>query len=99
MNTAADGVRFIYKFEHKPAGRTLFTKDYLVACNKKGESMAAGEKKVICVVSGGLGKIPVSYNGVTYFVCCSGCKEAFEENPAKYVKEYEKKKAEGKLDN
>jgi hypothetical protein len=92
MNSAGEGVRFIYRFAHKPEGRTLFTKDYLVACTKEGESLAGKEKKVECPVSGGLGTIAVSYKGVTYFVCCSGCRDAFNENPEKYVKEFEAKK-------
>jgi hypothetical protein len=92
MNSAGDGVRFIYRHAHKPAGRTVFTKDYQVAFNKEGENLAAVEKKVECPVSGGLGKIPVSYKGVTYYVCCSGCRDAFNENPEKYVKEFEAKK-------
>jgi hypothetical protein len=92
MNSAGDGVRFIYRYAHKPEGRTLFTKDYVVACTKEGESLAGKEKKVECPVSGGLGTIAVSYNGVTYYVCCSGCRDAFNENPAKYVKEFEARK-------
>ena len=92
MNSAGDGVRFIYRYAHKPDGRTLFSKDYLVACTKAGESLAAKEKKVECPVSGGLGTIAVSYNGKTYYVCCSGCRYAFNENPEKYVKEFEAKK-------
>lgn len=27
-----------------------------------------------------------TYNGVTYYFCCAGCKPAFDKNPAKYVK-------------
>ena len=92
MNSAAEGVRFIYRLAHQPAGRTLFTKDYQVACTKQGESLAAAEHKVECPVSGGLGKIPVSYKGVTYYVCCTGCRDAFLENPEKYVKEFEARK-------
>jgi len=92
MNSAGDGVRFVYRHAHRPAGRTVFTKDYQVAFNKEGESLAATEKKVECPVSGGLGKIPVSFKGVTYYVCCSGCRDAFNENPEKYVKEFEAKK-------
>jgi hypothetical protein len=92
MNSASDGLRFIYRYAHKPEGRTLFTKDYLVACTRAGESLAGKENKVECPVSGGLGTIPVSYNGKTYYVCCSGCRDAFNENPEKYVKEFEAKK-------
>ncbi len=92
MNTAAEGIRLIYRFAHKPEGRTLFVKDYQVACSKEGEALGATEKKVECVVTGGLGTMAVSYKGVTYYVCCSGCRDAFMENPEKYIKEFEARK-------
>src|SRR5262249_50370812 len=92
LNSAGDGVRFVYRLAHKPAGRTLFVKDYQVACSKEGESLAQREKKNECVVTGGLGTMTVSYKGVTYHVCCSGCRDAFNENPEKYVKEFEARK-------
>ena len=38
------------------------------------------------------GTIAVSYNGKTYYVCCSGCRDEFKASPEKYVKEYEEKK-------
>jgi hypothetical protein len=94
MNLAGDGARFIYRYSHKPGGVTLFVADYHVAATKEGESLGAKEKKVECVVSGGLGKIAVSYNGQTYYVCCSGCRDAFLENPEKYLKEFEARKRE-----
>ena len=28
----------------------------------------------------------VRRDGVTYFFCCSGCRQAFEQDPAAYVK-------------
>ena len=93
MNTAADGIRFLYYFAHKSEGKTLYVKDYLVASTKEGESIGAKEKKNECIVSGGLGTIAVSYKGQTFYVCCSGCRDAFNENPEKYIKEYEAKKA------
>jgi hypothetical protein len=93
MNLAGDGVRFIYRYERKPSGKTLFVRDYQVACTKEGESLAATQKKVECVVSGGLGKIAVTFKGTTYYVCCTGCRDAFLESPEKYIKEYEERKA------
>ena len=96
MNLAADGARFVYRYEYRPHGRTVFYRGYQVGFTKEGESLGASESKVECVVTGGLGKIPVTYNGQTYYVCCSGCLEAFNENPAKYIKEYEKRKARKK---
>jgi hypothetical protein len=92
MNTAADGIRLIYLVSHRPEGKTIYVKDYQVACNKAGESLGRAEKKNECIVSGGLGTIAVSYGGQTYYVCCTGCRDAFMENPQKYIKEYEAKK-------
>jgi YHS domain-containing protein len=47
-------------------------------------------------VTGGLGKIQVSFGGNTYYVCCTGCRDAFNENPAKMIAEYKARKAAGK---
>jgi hypothetical protein len=96
MNTAAEGVRLIYRFAHKEDGKTLFKKDFLVQATRVGESLGAKESKNICVVSGGLGTMQVGFKGETYWVCCSGCAEAFKENPEKYIAEFKAKKAAGK---
>jgi hypothetical protein len=91
MNTAADGVRFVYRYATKPRGSTLFAKQYLVAATKEGESLGATDRKNECVVTGGLGTIAVSFMGETFYVCCSGCRDAFAEDPAKFVKEFKSK--------
>ena len=98
MATAAAGVRLIYTFSKKPADRTLYAKDFQISYTKEGESFgtAAGQKGPECVVTGGLGTMQVSYMGTTYYVCCTGCRDAFNDNPAKIVAEYKAKKAAGK---
>ncbi|HXG08878.1 MAG TPA: hypothetical protein VNK04_03745 [Gemmataceae bacterium] len=92
MNTAAEGIRFILLFERKPEGRTLYVRDFQVACNREGESLATAKRKNECVVSGGLGTIAVSFKGETFYVCCTGCRDAFNENPQKYIDEYRARK-------
>jgi YHS domain-containing protein len=92
MNNAAEGVRFIYTFERKPEGRTLFIKDYQVSATKIGESLGKTEKKNECVVSGGTGTMAITYKGETFYLCCSGCRDEFNSNPEKYVKEFKAKK-------
>jgi hypothetical protein len=92
MNTAAEGVRFIYRTAHKKDGETIYVKDTLVQATKEGEALGAKEKKNVCVVSGGLGTIAVRYKDETYYVCCSGCADAFKENPEKYIAEFKAKK-------
>jgi YHS domain-containing protein len=93
MNSAAEGDRFVYRVAHKDSGSTIWKKDYMVGCTREGVSLGKVDKKNECVVSGGLGTMPISYKGETYYVCCSGCADAFKENPEKYIAEYKAKKA------
>ncbi len=92
VNTAAEGIRFIGLYEVVAGGKGLGSTIYKVAGSKEGESFAGGGKKNECVVTGGLGTMTVSYMGKTFYVCCSGCKDEFNENPKKYVDAFEKKK-------
>jgi YHS domain len=84
--------RFLYTYSVKPKGKSLFSKLYQVGCTKEGVDFATGDGKPECIVSGGLGTRTVTYKGKTYYVCCSGCADAFKEEPEKYIKEYEAKK-------
>lgn len=85
-NTLADGVRLSFKVEKQEGGKGLFSNAYTMLGNKDGESLAGGSKKPECIVTGGAASIAVSYQGKQYFVCCSGCRDAFNENPEKFVK-------------
>ena len=76
----------------------MFTKVYQVAASKMGESLAASGKKNECIVTGGTGTIPVSFMGETFYVCCSGCRDAFNEEPAKYVAAFKEKKEIGQAE-
>jgi hypothetical protein len=92
FNTAAEGIRLIVVAQRKNAGATIWRPEVFVQTTRLGESLARTEKKNECVVSGGLGTTTVSFNGETFYVCCSGCAEAFRENPKKYVDEFKAKK-------
>ena len=87
-------IRFQYTLETKPLDRKLFTKVFQVGATREGESLAKAAKSNApeCVVSGGLGTMKVSYKGETFYVCCSGCAEAFKDNPEKYIAEFKAKK-------
>jgi hypothetical protein len=87
MTTISDGARMVLKSEVQAKGKGLFDEQFTLAANKEGESFAGGgRKKPECVITGGAGTMAVSYMGKTYYVCCSGCREEFEANPAKYAK-------------
>ena len=52
-----------------------------VGYTREGVSFAVGESGPVCIVTEGRGTMQVSYKGKTYHVCCSGCKDLFNENP------------------
>jgi ribosomal protein L24E len=66
---------------------------------RAGTSFAAklddyGDKT--CVISQGLGTMTVTHNGKTFYVCCSGCKKAFEAEPEKWIARFEEWKRKNK---
>jgi YHS domain len=91
MSTNNDGARFIYTYAVQSKGKGLERKLFQVSHAKEGVSLASAKKNE-CIVTGGLGTRTVSYMGKTYYVCCSGCADAFNENPKKFIDEYEKRK-------
>lgn len=47
-----------------------------------------------CIVSQGLGTDTVTHMGKTYYVCCSGCKAAFEDDPEYWIAKAAEREAE-----
>jgi YHS domain-containing protein len=84
--------RFLYQYEVKREGKPSFVRIYQVGATKEGMPLASKEDTgPQCIVSGGLAKIKVMYKGQTYYVCCSGCKDAFLDDPEKFIKEQKDK--------
>ncbi len=78
------------------SGKNLRLQDN-VASQREGTSFALAETNYgdrECIVSQGLGTMTVSYMGRTYYVCCSGCQAAFNDDPLFWInKALERKKA------
>lgn len=74
--------RTLVLFEKRPASGDRFSRVVEVGYTREGTSLAvegAGEPE--CIVSGGKGTMQVSYKGKNYWVCCSGCRDAFNDDP------------------
>ena len=69
-----------------------FAPNLEIGGTRKGAAFAAKSSGPECIVTGGLGTMTVVHKGKTYYVCCSGCKDAFEEDPEKYIAEAKMKK-------
>lgn len=88
--------RTLVLFEER-TGQGLYRRVAEVGYTREGTSLAVeGFGELECIVTGGKGTIAVSYQGKTYYVCCSGCKQAFDDDPAGIVAAYEKKVAKRK---
>ena len=83
--------RYIFEVYRK-RGAGQFLRVDSINTQREGTSFALsdtdyGEKT--CVVSQGLGTTEVKYKGKSYYVCCSGCKAAFEDEPEKWIARFE----------
>ena len=94
VRLAAEGKRLVVLYERRQGSR--FARLAEVGFTRRGSGFGTGSNVVECVVTGGEGAIPVRFEGKTYYVCCSGCKEYFDNDPAKAMKEYRERKAEEK---
>ena len=77
--------RFLLWSESRSNPNASFSKDYSLGATKQGVAFANVPMGNVCIVTGGEAKTPVQYMGKTYYVCCSGCKAVFEEDPEKFL--------------
>lgn len=84
--------RFLYRYEVQVAVGGSFARVYQVGATKEGEPFASVPRDNECIVTGGKGTGTVTYKGKSYPICCSGCRDAFNEDPEKYIAAAEKAK-------
>ena len=90
LKTVANGDRLVVLYE-RAAGEG-YARLAEVGATRVGGMFAAGAAGPECIVTGGRGTIAVTHAGQTYYVCCSGCKEAFDADPAGIIAEYQARK-------
>ena len=83
----------------KRRGTAKFRRYDTVSTQREGTSFALSDSDYgerTCIISQGLGTTTVSYKGKSYWVCCSGCRAAFEDDPEKWIAIAAKRAAEEK---
>jgi len=89
--------RTLVLFEQRRAQQSFYTRVAEVGYTRAGTRLAvAGAGQAECVVSGGKGTMRVTHKGQTYYVCCTGCRDAFEEDPDGVIADYKARLAERK---
>ncbi len=69
-------------------GKADFRRYDTVSTQREGTSFAKSDAtyaEKTCIISEGLGTIELTYKGQSYWVCCTGCKAAFEEDPETWI--------------
>lgn len=82
-------IRYTMVLDHQEKGAPQYAKVIEVGLTKAGASFAAGGESANlpkCILTGGSATMSVSYQGKSYPICCSGCRDEFNENPEKYAK-------------
>ncbi len=85
--TPLHDTRLLVLLEALDPDRHAFYRLGEVGYTREGVAFAAGESYPLCVVTEGRGTTQVSYKGKTYWVCCSGCKDLFHDNPESVLAE------------
>ncbi|HEV3165983.1 MAG TPA: hypothetical protein VGZ22_18280 [Isosphaeraceae bacterium] len=82
-------IRYTMNLEHQEPGAPQFSRQIDMNLGKEGEAFAAGGAAASlpkCILTGGAATMSVTYEGKSYPLCCTGCRDEFLEAPAKYVK-------------
>lgn len=82
-------IRYTMWVDRKDVGSVQFHRATEVGLTKEGESLAGGSTasdRPRCIVTGGAATMTLTYQGRTFPICCSGCRDEFNENPEKYLK-------------
>jgi YHS domain-containing protein len=82
-------IRYTFQIDRQEPGAPQYKSVVTIGLTKDGESFAAGAGGADlpkCIMTGGAAGMSVSYQGKSYPVCCTGCKDEFNDNPAKYAK-------------
>jgi len=94
IRTVAGGDRLLVIYEKRVGNSPRLTRLADVGYTRQGSSFGKGGSGPECVVTGGYGSIEVTHEGKTYYVCCTGCRDYFNEHPDEVLAEYTARKAE-----
>ena len=95
--TSLNELRTLILFEKRKSDQQSYTRIAEVGYTREGTRLAGpGGGQPECVVTGGLGTIKVTHEGQTYYVCCTGCQQAFNDDPKGILAEYKARREKEK---
>jgi len=94
IRTVAHGDRLLILYERRLGDSDRYLRLAEIGYTREGSDFGKAVVQRECVVTGGAGTIQVSFRGNTYWVCCTGCRDAFNDDPEGVLAEYRARKAE-----
>jgi YHS domain-containing protein len=97
--TQLSEIRTLVLFQARSKGQQQFARVAEVGYTREGTTLA--EEGVVgpeCIVTGGKGTMKTVYKGKTYWFCCTGCREAFNDDPDTIIAQAEEKAAKKKAE-
>ena len=88
LRLLARGDRMTMLIEQR-LGKSFYSRLAEIGCTREGSGFGKGQAFPECIVSGGRGTIEVTFEGKEYFVCCSGCKDFFDDDPRQALAEWQ----------
>jgi ribosomal protein L24E len=93
IRQVAGGDRLLISYLQQAAGSKFLSPLAEVGYTRKGSNFGKGTSGPECVVTGGYGSMSVEHDGQTFYVCCSGCRDLFNDDPQAVIAEYRQRKA------
>lgn len=86
--------RMLVLYEQRKESQSFYARVGEVGYTREGTRLASSDNSgPECVVTGGAGTIKVTHDGKTYYVCCTGCRDAFNDDPVGILADYREKLA------
>jgi hypothetical protein len=85
----ANFIRYTMAEDRQEPGDFQYSPVIEVGLTKEGESFAGGSttsERPRCIVTGGAATMTLAYQGQSFPICCTGCRDEFNDNPQKYLK-------------
>jgi YHS domain-containing protein len=91
--------RTLVLFQVRPKDQKQFIRVAEVGYTREGTKLAEeGIGGPECIVTGGKGTMSTVYKGKTYWFCCTGCRDAFLDDPDAIIAQAEEKAAKKKAE-
>lgn len=89
LRLVANMIRYTIQLDRREPGAPQYDRAIEIGMTKEGEAFAAGGSAADlprCIITGGTATLTVSFQGKSFPVCCTGCRDEFNDNPEKYLK-------------